>query len=211
MEDSTNKIKIEPVIWWGVDSKNGVKKYDSPNKKNRISYWIKQVDEGKRNTTMYKNTYEIYTYEIFDNKLNSAELVFNNWKIRRVYDPIGKNAYNYTKAEFVDPFNEIRTNQISSIEDALKTLNEICEYNNWQTYDLNILNKKLTEENERLKEENEEFHSKTDAFLGTRLYKRMLKKAQGIIHPKANSKTVQKTFIKEYGVNSNFIHQWFKK
>lgn len=210
MEDSTNKIKIEPVIWWGVDAKNEVKKYDSPHRKKMVLYWIKQTDVGDRYTTMYGNTYNIYQFEIFDIKNKNAEIVFNSWKIRRIYDPLGKSAYNYTKAEYIDPTGALRTNEVNSIENALKTLDEISEYENWQYYDLKVLNNKLIEENARLKEENEELHLKVDAFLSTRLYKRMLKKAQGIIHPKGNSKEIKRDFIKGNAVNSTFIQQWFK-
>lgn len=210
MENKPGIIELEPVIWWGIDSKNEVKKYDSPSRKSNV-YWIKQSDEGERYTTSWQNTYSIYKYEIFNNKITNSEIVLNGWKIRRIYDPKSRSSYNPTQVEYVDPLDELRRKPASDVKNAIAYLNEICEYHNWQMFDLSKSNKKLIDDNERLKEENEELNLKVDAFLETRLYKRMLKKAQGIIHPKANSKTVLKTFIKEYGVNSVFIHQWFKK
>ena len=204
------KIILEPVIWWGIDAKNEVSKYDSPESISRITYWIKQTDIGERYTTMYGNTYEIYQYEIFDINLTNTKIVFNNWKIRRIYDPQGKSSYNHTKFEFVDPFNELRTIQFFSLKDAFKSLNEISEYENWQNYDLNVLNTKLNEENKNLTEENEELHSKIDAFMSTRLYKRMSTKVEHFSKSKLKQKEIHKLFNKQFSVNSNFIRQWFK-
>lgn len=71
------KIILEPVIWWSIDAKNEVSKYDSPESISRITYWIKQTDIGERYTTMYGNTYEIYQYEIFDINLTNVMLIVN--------------------------------------------------------------------------------------------------------------------------------------
>ena len=128
MKDSTNKIKIEPVVWWGIDSKNEVKKYDSPSRKSN-AYWIKQSDEGERYTTSWQNTYSIYKYEIFNNKITNAEIVLNGWKIRRIYDPKSRSSYNPTQAEYVDPLNELRRKPASDVKNAIAYLNEIFVFN----------------------------------------------------------------------------------
>lgn len=209
MEERT--IILEPVIWWGIDAKNEAKKYDSPKRKRKVLYWIKQTDVGNRNTTSYGNTYYIYKFEILDLKQKNAEIVFNNWKIRRIYDPLGKNAYNYTKVEYVDPTGALRTIEVLDISDALLKLDEISEYEDWQYYDLKVLNDKLSVENERLNEVNEELQSKVDALMNTRLYKRMSSKFGHLNESKLKQKEIHKIFNKEFSVNSNFILQWFKK
>jgi len=157
-----------------------------------ILYWIKQTDVGERNTTSYGNTYNIYQFEIFDVKKKNAAIVFNNWKIRRIYDPLGKNAFNPTKAEYVDPTGALRTIEVLNIEDALKTLDEISEYEDWHYYDLKVLNDKLTKENERLNEDNEELRTKVEAFMNTRLYKRMSAKVENFNKSKLKTKETHK-------------------
>lgn len=204
------KIILEPVIWWGIDAKNEVKEYDSPKRKTMVLYWIKQTDVGIRNTTSYGNTYYIYQFEIFDLKQKNAEIVFNNWKIRRIYDPLGKNAFNWTKVEYVDPTGSLRTIEVRDIKDALKKLYEISEYEDWQYYDLKVLNDKLTVENERLIEVNEELQSKVDAFKNTRLYKRMSSKVGNLNKSRLKQKETHKLFNKQFSVNSDFIRQWFR-
>ena len=110
----------------------------------------------------------------------------------------------------MDPAGSLRTIEVLDIKDALKKLDEISEYEDWQYYDLKVLNDELTVENERLNEVNEELQSKVDAFMNTRLYKRMSSKVGHIKESKLKPIEIRKIFNKEFSVNTNFIRKWFK-
>lgn len=200
----------EITVWYGIFSDFTIKPYDTPLKKLKNKYWIKQEDTGKRYITPYENTYTFYNFSIYNKSLKPAEIELKGWKIKQIYDPLKvKTAFDSTNGVFTDKNGEMRTKVIHRIENGLNYLKEISGYENWQNYDLKNTNDKITAEIESLREERDILYSNVYSFKNTKLYKKIEEGFEKIDKTKPTENNIQ-AFCDEFKIDELFIESWFE-
>lgn len=198
----------ENTIWYAIFSDFTIKPYDHPSKGLENIYWIKKEDTGKKHITSYENTYVLYSYEILDKSLNSADIELKGWKIKKINDPAKvKTVFEGTYAIFTDKEGEIRREMVYDIDGALDFLKKISIYDNWQNFDLKTTNDDLKEELETLQKERDALYLKVYTFENTLLFKKIKEWYEKIPENKL-SETDIKTFCDEYEVDKSFIDSW---
>ncbi len=201
-------------FWWYALTKGfTLKHYDEPKKNSRYSHWVKKIDTGKTNKTSWGNEWEIYEYEFYDNNLNPIKFEFDGWRILRAYDPLGKNAFTFkVKMDIADPLGEVQTvytesNDIFGIEDGLKKLQSICEFDSWKMFEIDKENTELKEEVESLSSKIEEYEGMIDSMKSTEFFESLMNELTPI---EGDIEQIDE-FLETKGLSKDFYEKWCKE
>lgn len=147
--------------YFGIQKTNfDLLEYDSLHKDDSILYWIKKTDTGKVWKTFVGNEWEIYDYTIFDAELNETNIKVGEWEVISIYEKRQKHSFSRTFFNIADKNKMSVTFQYppkwhtdimfqmeeNAIQSVIKFLNEVKNFDCWNSVLLYYENKKLKKE-----------------------------------------------------------------
>lgn len=144
---------MKDIYWYGITHSNEVDEYNEPRKLGFIKYWIKASGNGRISETSYKNTYNLYDYEIFSSSLEPSVIREGTYECRLVrdynynyYDGRGTNFTLYDG--FTDKIKSNRSGQsveapAENISFLAQLMQQLQQFRSFKEYDLIEENKEL--------------------------------------------------------------------
>jgi len=138
--------------WYALFDDNTYREYENPKNEVRCSYWIKEINTGKKFETSNGNIWDNYRYEFYSPSLELTTIDFNGWKIKSAYDVDHKTVFSNLIIKVSDPKGEIINagescgSGITGLIKAIKNLRESSSFDSWQYYNIFKENQKLTNE-----------------------------------------------------------------
>jgi hypothetical protein len=138
--------------WYALFEDNIYRQYETPNNDVRCSYWIKEINTGKKFKTSNGNIWGNYRYEFYTPSLELTAIDFNGWKILSAYDVDHVTVFSNLIIKVSDPKGEIINagdscgSGITGLIKAIKNLRESSSFDSWQYYNLFKENQELKNE-----------------------------------------------------------------
>jgi hypothetical protein len=98
----------QEIRWFAIAADNSYTEYIDHNKQIQCSYWIRRTDTGKRHTTMYGNTFEIFNYDLFTTELKPFKYIVSGWKLNSCNNHEYKSTRENLTIEIVDPNGQVK-------------------------------------------------------------------------------------------------------
>ncbi len=94
--------------WFEISRSLQLTAVEEPVVTRRTKYFLRKAYTGNYHTTSYRNTYEIFDYQLYDRKFQSVQIIYKGWKLSKFEEPVHKNLFFHVIICIQDPLGNER-------------------------------------------------------------------------------------------------------
>lgn len=198
----------DAIRWFAIAADNTYNEFIEPNKLIPCAFWIRRTDTGKRHTTMYRNTFEIYNYDFFDTELKPIKYSVGGWKLFSCNNFEYKNTIHNLKVEIADPLGQIKEfreteREIDGILVNIEKIKKLSKFKDWRDFETFDQVRILEEKNAALQSEVDSLKSVMREFASCSFFLEVKKEISGI-----DDSAKVSEILKAKGLPKGFQFDW---
>lgn len=198
----------QEIRWFAIAADNSYTEYIDHNNQIQCSYWIRRTDTGKRHTTMYGNTFEIFNYDLFNTELKPFKYTKSGWKLHSCNNYEYKNTSENLTIEIVDPNGQLKEfreteREIDGILKSIEKVNMLSKFKDWRDFENFDQIRILEEKNAKLESEIQSLKYVITDFKKSDFFKQLLLEIKGV----KESQEINE-ILRSKGLPKTFHHNW---